>query len=165
MAPLTVSLAYYSSMKGVVVFLIFVINLFFLLFVSLMVMAGDLPDYVVAKSIPIYPHASNYKAYGSSGFPDGSPVGGVNFETMDRAETVMNFYETELPKRGWELQGSSGAIRSKYTDSESHSSYFHRKIGVQNFYIAIHKTETNEAMYKIESKEVSISVKRSLIER
>lgn len=69
--------------------------------------AGNITDYVVVKSIPVYPNSNDVRVYASSGFPDGSPSGDITFDTNDSTEAVLNFYKQELSKRGWQLEQES----------------------------------------------------------
>ena len=57
-------------------------------------------DYVIAKSIPVYPNAREYEVTSSSAFPGGTPAATVRFYTDDPVQTTSDFYRTELSK-GW----------------------------------------------------------------
>lgn len=78
----------------------------------------DIPDYVVVKSIPIYPNVFTWRITSFNGFPTGSTGGYLNFETEDSTESVLKFYETELGKLGWELNESLSYENSSWRHFE-----------------------------------------------
>ena len=94
--------------------LFFLIGFFVSLSFIISFVAGDIPDYIVARSIPRYPNASRWKASANSGFPDGRPSGTVNFLTNDIPQSVYDFYQTELPKSGWKSKHVGQAENIEY---------------------------------------------------
>lgn len=105
--------------------------------------AGDISDFVVAKTIPRYPNSSSWSVTASSGFPDGSPGGDIYFETADNAQSVANFYEDILPKQGWST-----------TQTGSYYAIFNKNVGTTTFTVNVEK---NESIYS-QSKRVTIWV-------
>ncbi|MFZ5366409.1 MAG: hypothetical protein ACOZBZ_03935 [Patescibacteria group bacterium] len=94
-----------NMIKKLFVLIVFLLGLIFVtcFFVSIVFFQHQL-DWLVASSIPRYPGASSYKIEASSGFPDGIPGASIRFETKDSAEDVINFYETKLVKKGWNVE-------------------------------------------------------------
>lgn len=99
----------------------------------------DIPDYIVVKSIPIYPNVSTWRINSFNGFPTGATGGYLNFETEDSTESVLRFYETELGKLGWELNQS-------LIDESFYSRHFEKTIAGRRFGAYVDK---NRQLYKL----------------
>lgn len=77
------------------ILIVFLIGLIYLDF-------SDPIDYIVAKTVPIYPQSHNVKVSASNGFPDGAPGATIELYTNSTQDQLLNFYSSKLTSQGWE---------------------------------------------------------------
>lgn len=71
------------------------------LWLFLFLFLGDPIDYLVARTIPKYPNATEWKVEATSGFPDGRPGADISFYTGDNYDSILAFYSPRLKAQGW----------------------------------------------------------------
>jgi hypothetical protein len=89
------------SLFGILVIIIFLVVTFF-------TYLWDSHYFIVAKSITRYPNASLWNVHNSACFSYFTDCAEVQFNTTDSGQTVLDFYEKDLKKRGWKEVSSSG---------------------------------------------------------
>ena len=68
--------------------------------------SSDFIDYMIAKSLPKYPGATDIRINSTSGFPDSSASAVISFKTNDKAKEVISYYMNYLEKYSWQRESS-----------------------------------------------------------
>lgn len=68
-----------------------------------------IPD-TFPKDFPLYPGAKVVKAVSTEALVKAGFL--ISLETLDSSQTVVSYYQTNLPKSGWPISGSFGGIIS-----------------------------------------------------
>lgn len=146
------------------VLIITLFNLLAFLFFFLYFNGRDTSDYLVGRSIPKYPFATEYKVRASSGFPDGFPSGSISFKTNDKAEQVINYYRNKLTENNWEPISNDAPLPKAWYPivSDIYEATFQKVIGLQKFIITIKKSEPQSGENIKNTEEVNIFIRRRI---
>lgn len=88
---------YKLIIRGVLSFL----TLFLLLFLLVNLYLLDIPDWIVAKSIPSYPNAKVVTIKTYSGLPDTFREALIVFRTNDAPNSIFDYYKNKLREKDW----------------------------------------------------------------
>lgn len=109
----------------------------FLLFIAFIVLIQasfiDLPDRLVAYSIPRYPNATEWVIHSQTAVIEGSTGADIDSQTSDSTENMIIFYKDKLGKLGWKQDISP---KNSYYEIPG-AAEFSRKILFWNFHIGM----------------------------
>lgn len=98
------------GVTGLIIGVIFLLLLYF--YFSVFGPLGDLPDYIMVKTIKRYPNSIEYRTGGGDwAFPDGEiQPGSITFKTNDSVDEIFSFYKQLLEDRQWSLVDENNLV-------------------------------------------------------
>lgn len=108
-------------------------------------------DYLVAKTIPIYPQSTYIKVSSKSAFPDSpEPSADIQFYTDANQNQLLNFYGSKLKSQGWEEkvnyfnEGEHGIGNTIFEGTKVMQVIYTKKVFGTNYVVQFIKTDITD---------------------